>query len=535
MEAMAVVGVSLCVLVLVFLIFKMMKGRKFWGAVHAAIDEEEEDDRKRAAADGLKSDGRKNCRKRNPPVNHSESTWGNMLKNKADLLDPQSALGKIFKLRFRIPYHVFLLLVAWTESWYWYSEANPEGVRKFDAAGVPAVPVELLVLGCLRILGRSYCLDGITELSGISTAKMEQFFLYWVYKVATTLKPEWLRRPTTTELAGIMEIYAFLGLAGCIGSFDVVHIPWGMCAFGLRLIFTGKEGFPTLAFQVCVDHAGYIWHVCVGQYGSLNDKTIIRFDDYVSAIRDGSLFKDVFYYILKSVGSQVVEVSKSVLYFICDGGYHKWKCTMSANQFDSTTEGQVYKSRLESVRKDVEDVFGVLKKMFGILKIPINYHSQDTVNYIFVTCCILYNMVQRWKHEDTDMRVKEWVGDFRGFENLEGPDGEHWKVPVFQASPDDKKSFREAQLDDDFSFRGVAHFKSNVQIVPLNEDISTIDIAMLDRLSSYEPGFNEFRQELVDHMSLYKKNQPNNVLPWVRSGNIPPERLSVAGGEAEAV
>ena len=53
------------------------------------------------------------------------------------------------------------------------------------------------------------------------------------------LSQEWLRLPTEVELCHIMEVYTLLGLPGCIGSFDVVHIPWGMCPWGDRHLFTG--------------------------------------------------------------------------------------------------------------------------------------------------------------------------------------------------------------------------------------------------------------------------------------------------------
>ena len=37
-----------------------------------------------------------------------------------------------------------------------------------DAFGRPSVPIELKVLGCLRVLGKGYHFDGIAELSGMS-------------------------------------------------------------------------------------------------------------------------------------------------------------------------------------------------------------------------------------------------------------------------------------------------------------------------------------------------------------------------------
>ncbi|CAN0040591.1 unnamed protein product [Pylaiella littoralis] len=62
--------------------------------------------------------------------------------------------------------------------------------------------------------------------------------------------------PTGTYQDEVMDCYRKLGFTGAIGSTDVTYVGWGMCPFTLGRSFTGKEGFPTLAFEVTVDHAG---------------------------------------------------------------------------------------------------------------------------------------------------------------------------------------------------------------------------------------------------------------------------------------
>lgn len=66
-----------------------------------------------------------------------------------------------------------------------------------------------------------------------------------------------------------------------------------------------------------------------------------------------------------------------------------------------------FSERLESVRKDVECTFGILKKRFVILKHAIELHSKDHIDYIFFGCCILHNMLlihdgydKKWEFED---------------------------------------------------------------------------------------------------------------------------------------
>jgi hypothetical protein len=54
--------------------------------------------------------------------------------------------------------------------------------------------------------------------------------------------------------------------------------------------------------------------------------------------------------------------SKGV-YLICDGGYLRWKTLMCPYAADSVTGRRgYYNTNLESIRKDVECTFGILKK-----------------------------------------------------------------------------------------------------------------------------------------------------------------------------
>jgi hypothetical protein len=101
-----------------------------------------------------------------------------------------------------------------------------------------------------------------------------------------------------------MGPYFALGLNGAFESVDVLHLHWGrhrvlceahhvrhfllptgMCPLALRILHVGKEGFPTIAYNVSCNHAGIAFHVTPGTYGSCNDKTIIRFDRHIDVVR----------------------------------------------------------------------------------------------------------------------------------------------------------------------------------------------------------------------------------------------------------
>ncbi len=82
-------------------------------------------------------------------------------------------------------------------------------------------------------------------------------------------------------------------MPGACGSMDVVHIKWSSCPAGDYNRAKGKEGYPTLGFQVITDFNRRILGVYGPQFGTANDKHIVKTDTNVKKIRLG-WFKDVW-------------------------------------------------------------------------------------------------------------------------------------------------------------------------------------------------------------------------------------------------
>ena len=105
-------------------------------------------------------------------ADYAQSTWGRMMAQDIDQLrDPTSDEACLFQRRFRISFGLFEHILNWVRCWV-------DTTRKSDTdvTGRQAVPLDLLLLGVLRMLGRGTCTDGITELSSISETKMNSFF-----------------------------------------------------------------------------------------------------------------------------------------------------------------------------------------------------------------------------------------------------------------------------------------------------------------------------------------------------------------------
>ena len=82
-------------------------------------------------------------------------------------------------------------------------------------------------------------------------------------------------------------------------------------------------------------------------------------------------------------------------YLLCDGGYHKWPCLVYPKKKAGLPGSHKRKwcGLIESIRKDIEGTYGMLKKRFAFLKYANRLHCQSDIDNAFVVCCILHNML----------------------------------------------------------------------------------------------------------------------------------------------
>ena len=97
---------------------------------------------------------------------------------------------------------------------------------------------------------------------------------------------------------------------------------WDKCPARRRNTFTGKEGYPSLSFEVVCDHNRSIQSATLGFDGSTNDKTIVQFDGHVSNVRRNKTYTEREFDCFAIDGNGNVAIKKQKgLYLICDGGY----------------------------------------------------------------------------------------------------------------------------------------------------------------------------------------------------------------------
>jgi hypothetical protein len=186
-----------------------------------------------------------------------------------------------------------------------------------------------------------------------------------------------------------MQVYQMLGFPGCLGSGDVTHVLWDKCPVQLANLCKGKEGSPSLGYFVLVDHHKYIQYCSNGFEGATNDKTIANVDKMVQSFREGAV-NDVIYYILDENG-ELTQCRGG--YMLTDNGFHEEFCFVDPFSNRYGFDYIHWSEWLESIRKDVECTFGILKRRFRILKQRMEFHDRGFIDNIFKVCCILHNMI----------------------------------------------------------------------------------------------------------------------------------------------
>lgn len=94
--------------------------------------------------------------------------------------------------------------------------------------------------------------------------------------------------PTGDAQTKVMDVYHKLGFTGAIGSTHVTSIKWDCCAYSGQRRYTGKERFPTIAYQVTVDDTGRALAVTAVLASAQNDKAKIRRDKAVQGIQENA-------------------------------------------------------------------------------------------------------------------------------------------------------------------------------------------------------------------------------------------------------
>jgi hypothetical protein len=260
--------------------------------------------------------------------------------------------------------------------------------RRSRSALAVQTRAELHVMGALFVLAHGLPFQVIFTSSNISKEE-HCVFLHKFIDYFFKHHHDYIYLPRDAdELKLVQQKYREVGLPGCMGSKDVVHVRWACAPLGDYNRCKGKESYPMIAFQCVSNFERQIQGVSQAQYGTRNNKSIVKHDHNVHAVRtDWYSQVELDYFSIN--GDVCTDVG---CYLICDNGYLRWPTLICPYMHaDKSSMEGYFSTNLESVRKDVECIFGLIKKHWRILDHGFKFRSLAICKKIFFTCCCLHN------------------------------------------------------------------------------------------------------------------------------------------------
>ena len=212
----------------------------------------------------------------------------------------------------------------------------------------------------------------------------------------------------------------------------------------------------------------------------------------MSDIHDGVKYRDVKYKMRRSNGEEYEEEGA---WLLVDGGNHKRRCLQCPLKHSALPKEKLWREWAETVRKDVECVFGVLKGRFRCLKLSIYYHDKDNIDNMFYCCCILHSIL--FHFDGLDVRWEEGV-------NYIGMDGNHADEDMYIFRHHLSRVRFLTPLTD-YTLRGVVAVEDRFRIVHGSSD------------TEFESSYRVLQKQLVDH---YVWKYQNNQIQWLKKEKI---------------
>lgn len=156
-----------------------------------------------------------------------------------------------------------------------------------------------------------------------------------------------------------------------------------------------------MAFLVFAGHNYQIFYCSKGYPGTMNDLQLVAADPFCNELEQGRMNPVERWECVNDYNATLLVGG----YCITDAGLPKTALYMDPTNYDWSWQQTVFVEWVESVRKDIECVFGQLKQRFRRLQNANQSHDLNDVEYCFRTCCALHNMLLKYTGP---VKVTDW-------------------------------------------------------------------------------------------------------------------------------
>ena len=244
-------------------------------------------------------------------------------------------------------------------------------------------------------------------------------------------------------------------------------------------------------YNLTVNHRRRILGTTKGHPARFNDKILVTFDDFVKSLRDGKYNDEYDFELLDfDENRNVIRVKYKGCYLIVDNGYLDWSVTVPPLKTTDLYSYLRFSNWLESMRKDVECAFGILKGRWRCLRYGIRLHGIEGCDKIWLTCCALHNYLL-----EVDGLHDQWRNGVKSFYETEIDDSTNLPFALKRlAKPNQERTY-------DLSKVGYG----NDVVRTVNEEINVGTKYNLDQNKVHnvkDLSLHQFRMKLITHFNI---------------------------------
>jgi len=218
---------------------------------------------------------------------------------------------------------------------------------------------DVAIAACLDLLAQGSHYRSYRSDAAMPPETLRQYFQKFLDAVLEEFG-EFLAWPSRGALKSIQANYEKRGMPGCLGCIDCVHIHWKNVPTAQRYAFVGKDGKPSFNVEAVSDKRLYCWHLSVGHPGGMNDLNVMRRSSLVQSMLRGEFSEGLEFF----VGDRGFRHP----YLLADGIYPSWPLFMVPyGAPEGVSKERRFDIRQESLRKDVERLFGCVKGRWRVL------------------------------------------------------------------------------------------------------------------------------------------------------------------------
>lgn len=187
--------------------------------------------------------------------------------------------------------------------------------QRSDGVGRLGLSTNQKATAALRMLAYALPADATDEYIKIGESTTIQCMQRFCRAVVEVFAEQYLRSPTTNDIARLLYIGERRGFPGMLGSLDCMHWMWKNCYTAWAGQYTGRSGSPTIILEAVADYDLWIWHAYFGMSGSNND---------INVLEASNLFSNLTQGIAPPARYTICGNDYDIGYYLADGIYPKW-------------------------------------------------------------------------------------------------------------------------------------------------------------------------------------------------------------------